>query len=302
MQISVIIPTYNRARILLPRAIQSVLNQTLEDFELIVVDDSSVDETESVVKSFNDPRITYFRRNQNGGIGAARNDGIRLSSAPYVTFLDSDDEYLPGYLSHAVACISQSDNTVGICWGSYNIRDDKTGIETTVLWNPKKPYGYTDFLKSIKIGTSAGVTIKRDCFKTVMFDESLRVAEDTDFFLRLVQNYTFTTFEGSFLIFHHHEQARLRDNVAEHAEAYGIILKKNEQAILSSPELIEKWVYKVMWLNYHAGKIEEGNAYFKTLLQNRVAGAKSWVVLVLFNTLPQSWARKMHRSINRQLN
>jgi len=79
--VSVVIPTYNRAH-LVGRAIRSVLNQTYQDFEIIVVDDGSTDNTEEVVKSFNDPRIRYIRHEENRGGSAARNTGIRALLDP----------------------------------------------------------------------------------------------------------------------------------------------------------------------------------------------------------------------------
>lgn len=96
-EVSVIIATYNRAD-LLPRAIQSVLDQTYQDFELIVVDDGSTDNTREVVESFEDGRIRYiWQENQERAV--ARNTGIAASNGQYITFLDSDDCYLPGKLS-----------------------------------------------------------------------------------------------------------------------------------------------------------------------------------------------------------
>ena len=91
--VSVIIPTYNRAH-LVGRAIRSVLNQTYQDFEIIVVDDCSTDNTEEIVKGFNDHRIRYMRHDRNRGGSAARNTGIKASQGKYIAFLDSDDERL----------------------------------------------------------------------------------------------------------------------------------------------------------------------------------------------------------------
>lgn len=99
--ISVITPTHNRAR-LLPRAIQSVLNQDFQDLELIVIDDGSTDETPQVVAQIQDSRIYYSRFDCNRGIGAARNEGVRLAQGELIAFIDSDDVWLPGKLAYQV--------------------------------------------------------------------------------------------------------------------------------------------------------------------------------------------------------
>jgi glycosyltransferase involved in cell wall biosynthesis len=92
--VSVVIPTYNRAS-LLGRAIKSVLEQTYQDFEIIVVDDASTDNTEEVVRNLRDRRIRYLRHEKNRGGSAARNTGIRAAWGQYIAFQDSDDEWLP---------------------------------------------------------------------------------------------------------------------------------------------------------------------------------------------------------------
>jgi glycosyltransferase involved in cell wall biosynthesis len=91
--VSVILPTYNRAS-MLPRAISSALNQNYSNIELIVIDDCSSDETETVVRSFEDPRIIYERLEKNSGGSAARNFGIEISLGEFIAFLDDDDEWL----------------------------------------------------------------------------------------------------------------------------------------------------------------------------------------------------------------
>ncbi len=97
---SVIIPTYNRAE-LLPRAIASLTQQDEQDWEGVIVDDASTDETTAVAMALaqTDLRLRYVRREVNGGTAAARNTGITHSRGLFVTFLDSDDEYLPEHLA-----------------------------------------------------------------------------------------------------------------------------------------------------------------------------------------------------------
>src|SRR5262245_52205489 len=90
--VSIVIPTYNRAA-LIARSIQSVLNQSYADFELLVIDDGSTDETEGVVARFFDLRINYVRLASNAGASAARNVGIRISKGKFIAFQDSDDEW-----------------------------------------------------------------------------------------------------------------------------------------------------------------------------------------------------------------
>lgn len=104
--VSVIIPTYNRAR-LLPRALNSVLSQDYPDFELIVIDDGSTDETPELLKTFSDPRIRVIRHLENRGHGAACQTGILGARGELIAFLDSDDIWLPGKLAFQVAIFQQ---------------------------------------------------------------------------------------------------------------------------------------------------------------------------------------------------
>jgi glycosyltransferase involved in cell wall biosynthesis len=104
--VTVVTPTYNHAETL-PRAIESVLDQTFEDFEYIIVDDASTDNTKSVVEPYDDDRIHYVRNEENKGGSAARNTGITKARGRYVAFLDADDEWLPGKLAAQVECLEE---------------------------------------------------------------------------------------------------------------------------------------------------------------------------------------------------
>ena len=94
---SVIIPTFNRAKYI-AKAIKSVLAQEFSDWELVIIDDASTDNTEQIVKSFNDNRINYFKNQTNKERCVSRNIGMENSSGKYICFLDSDDYHLPDHL------------------------------------------------------------------------------------------------------------------------------------------------------------------------------------------------------------
>ena len=105
-KVSVIIPTYNRAAYV-KEAIDSVLGQSYEDYEIIVVDDGSSDDTNAVVKGFGDSRIRYIYQ-KNKGISGARNTGIRNARAQFVALLDSDDIWFPQILELEVPILDQN--------------------------------------------------------------------------------------------------------------------------------------------------------------------------------------------------
>src|SRR6185437_8398583 len=106
MRVSVIVPAYNRGYII-AEALQSVFAQAFQDFELIVVDDGSKDDTAQVVSGFSEPRLRYVRHEQNRGYSAACNTGLREASGEYTGFLDSDDIWKPEMLSRDVSFLDR---------------------------------------------------------------------------------------------------------------------------------------------------------------------------------------------------
>jgi hypothetical protein len=121
---SVILPTYNRVKSL-PNAVASVLAQDEPDFELIIVDDGSTDQTQAWVKTLDDPRIRLARSERNQGPSAARNTGIEMASAPVIAFLDSDDIYCARRLSLPLAVLEREPDV--ICTLSSSRKEDKHG-------------------------------------------------------------------------------------------------------------------------------------------------------------------------------
>ncbi len=288
---SVLIPTYNRAN-LLPRAIQSVLHQTYTNFEILVVDDASTDNTSTIVKQFKDERITYTCRDVNQGNAAAKNSGISQARGQYIAFLDDDDEYLPNFLSSMQAALSIASHDVGFLWcGVQNIIDTPTGeIPTDIdLWQPQyksREHAYLSFLHWRSISAHNGLTIRKSCFNTVgMFDESLRKAVDTDLLIRLVRHYDFTVVPDVLVKHHSHSGPRVRKNAQWGADAYAQIIKKHEDTLRKHPDLWTELHYKAGWQYYHAGDRSNGRKFIQQALQKKRFDLKCWTALFLFEGL-----------------
>ena len=103
--VTVVIPTYNHARYL-GRALQSVIDQTYTNWEVVVIDNHSMDDTDEVITSYADPRINYLKIHNHGVIATSRNAGIRAAKGEWIAFLDSDDIWYPNKLHECIAAIS----------------------------------------------------------------------------------------------------------------------------------------------------------------------------------------------------
>jgi glycosyltransferase involved in cell wall biosynthesis len=183
--VSVIIPTYNRARFV-GQAIQSVLDQTFQDFELIVVDDGSTDNTRTVVEEFTDPRIRYIHQ-ENMGISGTRNTGIRNARARYIAFLDSDDIWLPRLLESQVAILNSNPDLDWVYARARAISANgvpRGGILGEAPRYPGEPFRsilYQDF-----VGTPITVVVRKRCLdRAGLFDETFHTSVDWELWLRM---------------------------------------------------------------------------------------------------------------------
>ena len=141
---SIIISTYNRANIL-PRAIRSVLNQTFQDFELIIVDDGSTDNTEKLIKNFNDKRMIYLKHKENKGVYAGINTGLKAAKGDFVITLGDDDDLYPDALESVFSKIEEhSSKGVKILW--FDAIDLDTGKCASLSQKKEKYISYEDLL------------------------------------------------------------------------------------------------------------------------------------------------------------
>lgn len=191
--VSVIIPTYNRAN-LIGKAIKSVLNQTYQDFEIIVIDDGSTDNTEDVIRSFPDKRVKYIKKYKNKGISVARNIGIKVARGKYIALLDSDDEWLPEKLDKQINILKSESPEVGVVYSNALYIDENGKNINRKLRNSKKVEGYIyeDLLGKYCVGPPSTFLIKKECFNRVgLFDDLLSGQEDWDMWIRIAKYYRF---------------------------------------------------------------------------------------------------------------
>lgn len=239
-RVSVVIPTYNSAD-RVKEAIDSVLAQSYSNFEIIVVDDGSTDNTESTLRQFGE-RIRYFKQ-QNQGVSSARNTAIRNSRGEYVAFLDSDDIWAAEKLA-AQVLVLDSDPEVGLVYCDWSVMSGETVLQASYLNHLRPASGYV-FDELIQRGfvLTSGVVVRRSCLEDVgCFDTTLTIAQDYDLWLRISYGWkiqlvdkcllTKRSFDGSL-------STNLTRTAVERIELYRKALRNLPSMTLQSRRLIE---------------------------------------------------------------
>ncbi len=182
---TVLIPTFNRAW-LLPEAVKSVLAQSFEDYEIVIVNDRSTDNTEEVVRSFKDPRIRHVVNDRSKGLSGARNAGIFQSRGEWVAFLDDDDHWLPHKLEAVCALLQKEGPEVGLVYTGHATYDFDKKKEIEVIVPEKEGWMQKDLLYNNWIGTPSTVAVRADILKKIGgCDEDLPYYEDNDLYVRV---------------------------------------------------------------------------------------------------------------------
>lgn len=187
--VSVVIPTYNHAHYLV-RALQSVLDQTYTNWEVIVVDNHSQDNTDEVIQGFNDPRIKVLKIHNDGVIAASRNMGIRAAKGDWVAFLDSDDLWYPGKLE-TVLGEAQKDSSIDVFSTDEILMNDATGGRRVLQHGPYRTDFYRRLLVTGNCLSPSATLVSRDFLvhNNIFFRENREfiTAEDYDFWMLAAQ-------------------------------------------------------------------------------------------------------------------
>ncbi len=223
---SIVIPTYNRAR-LIRQTIDSVLAQEDTDFEILVVDDGSTDDTGAVVRAIADDRVTYYGK-ENAERAAARNYGAQRARGRYINFFDSDDLLYPNHLSAARRLIAERDEPEIFHLG-FEMRDAKGNL----LWRVDALKGdLNEQLPRGNLLSCNGVFVRRDVALAFPFNEDRRLSasEDWELWLRLASRYKI------------HYSNEVTSIIVNHDERS--VLGVNEAALLNRKDLTLKYLFE----------------------------------------------------------
>lgn len=215
MKVSVTVLTYNRAR-LVTEAIDSILNQTFRDFEVIVVDNYSSDNTESVVRSYTDERIRYFKNQNDGFIGVNRNYSIEKSRGEYIAFLDDDDLWLPEKLEKQIELLD-SDRRLGLVYSDIFIMDSNGDFRKHPYSHsiePLRGYVFNQLLQANFIPMPAVVVRGEVLDKVGGFNPKYKICLDYDLWLRIARSYPIDYVEQPLATFRVHSGGGLQANLA----------------------------------------------------------------------------------------
>ena len=199
---SIVVPTYNREKFII-FAIQSVIDQTFKNWELIIVDDGSTDNTKEIVLSFNDDRIKYIYQ-ENQERSAARNHGISKANGKYVCFLDSDDKFEESHLQNLYNRSKNNTNNDIIFITNAQIQNKEGKLISKKEVIHRKNKLETILLNSI---TPGQLCIPSKLIKENLFNTHIRISEDTELLLRLVKDNTY-----ELLPYHTHIYVQHEDN------------------------------------------------------------------------------------------
>jgi glycosyltransferase involved in cell wall biosynthesis len=288
--VSIILPTYNRAY-LLKRAIRSILNQTYKNFELIIVDDGSTDNTEEVVEDFHDERIRYIACKKHRGANAARNAGIKLAEGEYIAFQDDDDIWLPRKLEIQVETFQNSPSNVGVvytgCWRIDNKRK-KVFYVPSVRDKCVEGYIHNNILKENFI-TSTTAIVKKECFYYCgLFDEILPRLQEWDLWIRISKYYKFRYINLP-LVISYISPSSISRNLDALIFAQKYILTKYIDEIFYNPELLAHHYSVIGSLLHIRGKIKEGRKYLLKAFSINPRDFKVLLALLLSHLSPEAY-------------
>ena len=251
--VSVIIPTYKRANCL-PRAIGSVLNQTYQNVEVIIVDDNVPDsqerkETQETMECYaGNSRVKYIMHEKNKGGSAARNTGIKAVNGDYVMFLDDDDEFYPKKIEKQVACLESHDGTWGCCYTRYERRKGNKLFMRSID-NREGEMLKEELSRNFFTAAGSNLMIRKEVIDDVGgFDESFVRNQDIEFLIRILSKYKIAYTDVLGLCCYVHDYKGVKWTVETYTEHF---IEMFKDKISKFPENDQEDIYQMINLQLY---------------------------------------------------
>ena len=289
-KISVVMPTYNRAHFL-GKAIDSVLSQTYGNFEVIIIDDNSKDNTADLLKKYKDTRIKYVKNTENRGCGVARNQGMELARGDYITFLDSDDEIFSTKFEKQLENFHALPNKIGLIYCGFCYASGKTG-EIVKSISPKLDGNVYNNLLARNLFPIHAPIIRRECFqKCGMLDVTLPACEDWDIWIRISRYYKFAFVPDILAKYNIHGKQKSTE-VESVIRARERIVEKYRSDLDERPRLLARHLKEIASLYCLNDKPVQGRRYFFGSIRSDPLNYQCYVHLCL-----SLLCRRLHKKI-----
>jgi glycosyltransferase involved in cell wall biosynthesis len=230
-KVSIIMPTHNRCD-LLKNAIDSILNQTYKNYEIIIVDDASTDNTEEYINSLNLDKLVYIKNKESKGASKSRSIGIRNATGQFIAFLDDDDEWLPTKLEEQVKKFSNNDN-LGLVYTGVKLVFKDQNLSYNTLPN-LSGYVYKEMLMRNHIGVTPAVMLRKEVLEDVgLFDSNYPAREEYDLWIRVSEKWKIDYIKEPLLISYGRINLdRISSDVNNYKKAIDIMNQKYKNDIL----------------------------------------------------------------------
>lgn len=282
--VSVILPTYNRAEMMI-KAARSVLSQTYTNIELVIVDDHSTDDTETLAKSIDDKRVRYLRNETNMGANHTRNRGILNSHGEFLALVDDDDLWLPEKIKRQIELFQSSPENVGLVYCGFRVQTGNGHVLMDV--KPEHRGSVHDILLRKNILGSPTPVIRRTAFLSAgMFDESMNNCQDWDLWIRISKSHNFDYVDEILAMFTVHGSQKSQ-SIENKIRARLRLIEKNAEELECRKETYAFHLKDLARLSSISGQRDNTNKFLKrsltinkqigTLLEFGLATIAPWI-------------------------
>ncbi len=289
--VSVIIPTYNRPA-LLRRALESVVNQSYKNLEIIIINDGGDESSRDITQSFKDDRITYLSHDNNKGGGAARNTGIKNAKGKYIAFLDDDDQWIPSKIETQLNKMAKTDPDVGFCFSAvtnvYENREEDT-------WVPEGIDDYFDLaLERFNGFLNITLFVKKEVLEDVGgFDEIFPSHQEVDLVLKMARKYKGLGINRSLVRVDMSNHRQIGRNLSKKTRGREMILKKYFDEFSTKPVVLAKHQFNLGLLYRNMGDFDKARSIFKEALKN------NFNLRYLIHFISLSWGGRLYKLIRK---